>query len=263
MSLRLALLVTGSPPEPVRAEYGDYSVIYTKWLRASLPQGSTATFTLDPYDVVHKMEYPSDAQLDGYYDGILYTGSAASAYEDRDWINKLVAFSARVVNEKPHIKVIGICFGHQILARALGGSVVPNDGKWEVGITSLELTDMGKRLFGVETINIQQMHRDHVPSIPSPFHLLGSTSVSLNQGMVRFAPGTAPDQQSLKTAQVLTLQGHPEFIEGIVTGMVAVRAKTGVMSQELAADVQRRKDWRNDGTGVLGKAAWAVLGVKA
>ena len=41
----------------------------------------------------------------------------------------------------------GICFGHQIVARALGGSCVPNDGKWEVGITDVSLTDVGRRIF--------------------------------------------------------------------------------------------------------------------
>jgi hypothetical protein len=41
----------------------------------------------------------------------------------------------------------GICFGHQIVARALGGEVVPNGGKWEVGVTPMQLTELGKRIF--------------------------------------------------------------------------------------------------------------------
>ncbi|KAF5381610.1 hypothetical protein D9615_005476 [Tricholomella constricta] len=260
MSKKLALLVSGKLPEGVRATYRDYSVVFKDFLRCSLPKD--VEFTLDPYDVVNKMEYPSDEQLDAYYDGIIYTGSAASAYEDIEWINKLVAFSARVVNEKPHIKIIGICFGHQILARALGGECVPNNGLWEVGPTPVDLTDLGRRLFGVDTLSIQQMHRDHVPAVPPTFHLLGSTAVSYNQGMVRFAPGTRPEQQNLDNVHVITFQGHPEFAEGIVTGIVAGRVKAGVISAELAADVERRKNWRHDGIEVLGKAIWGVLGVK-
>jgi GMP synthase-like glutamine amidotransferase len=46
----------------------------------------------------------------------------------------------------------GICFGHQIVARALGGECVPNGGKWEVAITEVALTDLGQRIFGVPTI---------------------------------------------------------------------------------------------------------------
>lgn len=47
---------------------------------------------------------------------------------------------------------VGICFGHQIVARALGGECVPNGGRWEVGVTPLELTDLGKEIFGVEEL---------------------------------------------------------------------------------------------------------------
>lgn len=47
---------------------------------------------------------------------------------------------------------IGICFGHQIIARAMGKECVPNDGKWEVGVTEVTLTDIGKQLFGAPTI---------------------------------------------------------------------------------------------------------------
>lgn len=43
---------------------------------------------------------------------------------------------------------IGICFGHQIISRALGGECVPNGGIWELGPTPIHLTDIGKQLFG-------------------------------------------------------------------------------------------------------------------
>jgi len=257
MRKKIALLISGNLPENLRGTYGDYGVVFTEFLRSSLPKD--VEFTLDPYDVV-KMEYPSDDQLDSY-DGILYTGSAASAYENLEWITKLVAFSARVVNEKPRIKIIGICFGHQIVGRALGGEVVPNNGVWEVGPTPIDLTDLGRRLFGVESLNIQQMHQDHVPVVPPTLQLLGSTPVSHNQGMVRFTSGTESEQQNLENVHIITLQGHPEFDEGIVSGIIEARTKSGVISAKVAADADRRKNWRNDGVAVLGKAVWRILGV--
>ncbi|KAG5635204.1 hypothetical protein H0H81_012054 [Sphagnurus paluster] len=271
MPTKIALLVTGSIPEPLRAEFGTYHTVYTEFLRRAHPVPGTE-FVLDAYDVVEEMEYPSNAQLDGYYDAVMYTGSAASAYDDVPWINTLVAFSAHVATEKPHIKIIAICFGHQILARALGGECVPNNGIWEVGPTPLDLTDLGKRLFGVDTLNIQQMHRDHVPSVPPSFHLLASTPVSPNQGMVRFAPNTHTDTETntdsdldLDAVQILTLQGHPEYVAGIVRGLVTLRVAAGIMSAELGADVERRLGlgWREDGVGVLGRAVWRVLGARA
>lgn len=81
--------------------------------------------------------------------------------------------------------------------------------------------------------------------------------------MVRFPPGTERTQQNLENVQIITLQGHPEFVEGIVTGIIKDRTKSGVMSEEVAADAERRKNWRNDGVEVIGKAIWGVLGVTA
>ncbi|KAG6911004.1 hypothetical protein DXG01_005419 [Tephrocybe rancida] len=268
--IRIALIVSGSLPENLSATYGQYSVVFSRFLQDSLPDSDKdkVEFKIEPFDVVHKMEYPSEAQLDSY-DALMYTGSAASAYEDIQWINALVSFTARVISERPKLKIIGICFGHQIIARALGGSCVPNNGVWEVGPTPLDLTDLGKKLFGVETLNIQQMHRDHVPSVPpslpsspsSHLHLLGSTPISMNQGMISFFPDSP--SQDLANAHIITLQGHPEFVEGIVQGIVTWRVAAGAMGPEVAADAERRRAWRNDGVGVLGKAVWGVLGVGA
>ncbi|KII87858.1 hypothetical protein PLICRDRAFT_42374 [Plicaturopsis crispa FD-325 SS-3] len=253
---RIALLVCDTPNPVVVAAHGEYPSIFTTLLRASLPQDVTpeAAFVLDAYDVVHKMEYPSDA---AEYDAILLTGSAASAYENLEWINRLVAYVASVINSQPQVKVIGICFGHQIVGRALGAECVPNDGKWEVGVTPVQMSDEGKRIFGVDTLNIQQMHRDHVPTLPSSCRLLGSTATSYNQGMVRYADA---DPSSI---QVLTLQGHPEFTTSIVNAIVEAREAVGVISHEIADDARARGEWRNDGVSVVGKVIWKVLGLKA
>ncbi|TFK37013.1 class I glutamine amidotransferase-like protein [Crucibulum laeve] len=276
--ISLALLVCGALQGKVYAENGDYLAVFSRFLDASLPDASSSPssssikFTLDPYDVVESMTYPTDAQLDTY-DGLLITGSAASAYENVEWINRLTAFVKHVADEKPHVKLIGICFGHQIIARALGGECVPNGGRWEVGPTPIELTDIGKQIFGVESLNIQEMHRDHVPEVPPTFQLLGSTAVTPNQGMVRFyspsptssssSPQTTPSPTSLSQIHILTVQGHPEFTKSIVSGIVKQRTYSGVIDSEAAEDAERRKDWRNDGVGVLGKAVWGVLGVGA
>lgn len=71
---------------------------------------------------------------------------AASAYEDIPWINRLVDFTSQIPSKNPHLKLIGICYGHQIIARAFGGTVEKNKKGWELGVRSVTLTDLGKRL---------------------------------------------------------------------------------------------------------------------
>ncbi|KAH9950737.1 class I glutamine amidotransferase-like protein [Amylocystis lapponica] len=254
--IRIAVFLCDAPPPSVQATEGDYTAIFNTLLRSALPQSPPSDFVLDPYDVRNKLEYPEDVDA---YAAIILTGSAASAYENLEWINRLVSYVASVAQDKPLVKLIGICFGHQIIGRALGGDCVPNEGRWEVGVTEVELTPLGQDLFGVPTLNIQEMHCDHVPAVPSNLELLGSTPVALNQGMVRFLPGP----RSVENVQILTVQGHPEFTRRIVDVLVDTREKTGVLSAKVADDARRRAGWRNDGVDVVGKTIWRVLGVPA
>lgn len=53
--------------------------------------------------------------------------------------------------------LVGICFGHQIIGRALGGQCVRND-RWEIGPTTLNLTDLGKTILGVDSLVRWQCH---------------------------------------------------------------------------------------------------------
>jgi hypothetical protein len=85
----------------------------------------------------------------------------------------------------------------------------------------------------------------------------------MNQGMVRFSTGTKPEEQGVANVQIFAVQGHPEFDEGIMAGIVEFRLKSGVFDVDTAADAERRRKWPNHGIDVLGKAIWSVLGVAA
>ncbi|KAH9991945.1 class I glutamine amidotransferase-like protein [Russula compacta] len=256
---RLALLVCDIPIPEVVQDNGEYPTIFDRIFRTSLPDG-LADFVLDPYDVRNAKEYPAVGVLDTY-DGIIITGSSASAYEEVEWISKLVSWVADIATSRPHIKIIGICFGHQIIARALGGECVSNRGKWEVAITEVALTDLGQRIFDMPSLHIQQMHRDHVPTVPPSLHLLGSTTTTRNQGMVQFADPqalTPVSDGSIPQIHILTLQGHPEFTTGIVKEMIRARSESGVMDKATAEDGWIRANERNDGSSIA-RVIWKVL----
>jgi hypothetical protein len=123
---------------------------------------------------------------------------------------------------------------------------------------------------------IQQMHRDHVPSVPPTFHLLGSTNVSLNQGMVRFAPSssnpnvTSPQSPNtsvqptpLPPIQILTIQGHPEFSSSVISSIIEQRVASGTIGVPAAEDANRRLAEKtpkaNDALGLFGRAMWGLI----
>ncbi|KAK2462773.1 hypothetical protein APHAL10511_005164 [Amanita phalloides] len=261
-NMHIAHLICGRPAQTLVDVHGDYGHVVSVWLKESY-KNVNDFFILDSFNAFES-KLPAEDQLD-QYKAIVLSGSAASAYEDVDWINNLVAFVARVAQTRPSIKLIGICFGHQIIARALGGQVVRNHGRWEIGPTPISLTDLGKAIFGVDSFHIQQMHQDHVPSVPESFYLLGSTPVSVNQGMVRFRDGKAapsPDDVNADDIHILALQGHPEFTEPLVTDLVKQRSAKGIIDKQIKDDyMQKRRFWQNDGVGIIGRAIWNVIGI--
>lgn len=106
------------------------------------------------------------------------------------------------------------------------------------------------------------MHRDHVPTVPPSFHLLGSTPIAPNQGMVRLYPSaSAPAAGDVSPADVhiFTVQGHPEFRTQITQEIVKARHSTGLLDKDIVADYERRAGWQNDGPGVVGRTLWEML----
>lgn len=74
-----------------------------------------------------------------------------NSYEDIPWINRLVEFTQQVLAQD-RVRIVGVCFGHQILGRAMGVKVGQSDQGWEIAVCDMELTEKGKEVFGLEKI---------------------------------------------------------------------------------------------------------------
>jgi len=269
--LRLALLICDTPIPSVRERYGTYLDIFRSFLQNALsanikdsPTSQAVDFTLEGFNVIEG-EYPKPEDFVGpdAFNGILITGSSFTAHDPIEWIANLANYVAKVIKEAPQVKIIGICFGHQIVARACGGTLERNPSGWEVGTTQIELNEAGKRVFGIESgrLDIIEMHRDHVTSLPPSFELLGSSPVAPNQGMaLRYRSGDV-DNLSSNNIHVLTVQGHPEFNPDIVSKMVDAREASGVLDAETVKAGREKGVLRDDGTGPIGRTIWRVLGV--
>jgi GMP synthase-like glutamine amidotransferase len=73
-----------------------------------------------------------------------------SAYEDKSWIHILTAYVKRIYEEFPSKKIIGICFGHQIVAQALGGKVELNQRGWELAVRRIIMSESAKGIFDLK-----------------------------------------------------------------------------------------------------------------
>lgn len=188
------------------------------------------------FDVVNG-DYPPASDP---FDAIVISGSKASAYDKTEWILRLIGYvrdvDIRNQTTSKKVKLVGICFGHQIMAEALGGQVTKNANGWEVGWTQLQLTDDGMRFFSLsdKQLCIQEMHQDHVSVVPKGFTVLASSSVSRVQIMI-------------KSNECIAIQGHPEYHAGIVREFIRMRAEKNIFSSDQAAQWLSVVDNQSDG----------------
>ncbi|KAB8069251.1 class I glutamine amidotransferase-like protein [Aspergillus leporis] len=234
--LRIAILECDTPVENVDAKYDGYYGVFSLLLRESAKAlgslGPETDFDITRWDVVFKQEYPKLEDVDV----ILLTGSKHDSFENHPWILKLVEYTRKAIGDS-RVKLLGICFGHQIIGRTLGVKVGRSDAGWEIAVCDMDLTEQGKKLFGKDKLRIQQMHQDIVYSYPPNVTPLGSSPRCAVQGM--YLPG-----------KFITVQGHPEFTEYIVTEIVDKRSKAGIFSKDFSEDALERAKLSHDGIDI-------------
>ncbi|MDF0534103.1 amidotransferase [Shewanella yunxiaonensis] len=139
--------------------------------------------------------YPQEPEV---FDAMLVTGSKADAYSELPWINTLSDYlrSRYAAGQK----LLGICFGHQLLAHALGGKAQRAENGWGVGVMDYQWCHRPQWLHAnTNDFKLICSHRDQVTQLPEGATLLASND---------FCPIAAFNIGDL----VLTFQGHPEFV---------------------------------------------------
>ena len=169
---------------------------------------------------------------------ILVTGSMYDAHGDDPWILKLLRLLQKLWKERPDIKFSGVCFGHQLLCRALGSTVQQTaGGRWELAHTKIQLTHTGQHLFRTEDaeIHLQQMHQDQVMDAPSH----GKTKLLPEDAKVRVWGTTehTPIQGVYIWERLFTSQGHLGFDEAMVRRQVQCRVESGGITCPVAVEV--------------------------
>lgn len=190
--MHIGILQTGHVPDEVAARDGTYSDLFARLF-------AHRGFAFTTWSVVDA-EFPGGP---GAADAWLITGSRHGTYEDHPWIAPLERL-IRAIRDAA-LPLVGICFGHQIIAQALGGRVEKFAGGWSVGRRVYEI--------GGREVALNAWHQDQVVRPPG-----GATVLGRNEFTAAAAMAVGP--------RILTLQPHPEFPASVVETLIAHRSAT-------------------------------------
>jgi GMP synthase-like glutamine amidotransferase len=189
--MKIGILRTGKTLPQINQDHGEMDDLFVNLL-------ADDAFTFQSYAVLEDV-FPADvAECDAW----LITGSAFSAYEDLPWIARLEDFIRAAKHAK--VPMVGICFGHQIMAQALGGKVEKSDKGWGLGPHDYEFD-------GIDApVTINAWHQDQVTKLPEGATTIGRSSFCEHAAISYGKTG-------------YSVQAHPEFDNSFISDLIELR----------------------------------------
>jgi GMP synthase-like glutamine amidotransferase len=211
--MRIGILQCGEIPEDLAATHGRIGAM----MQRLLPPGREALL----HDVTTGSMPESPADCDAW----LLTGSAAGVYDDLPWIAPLKAFLRAA---RGRAKLVGICFGHQIMAEAFGGRVVKSPKGWGIGLHRYGVAGPAPWMDDAAAIRVAASHQDQVVEAPP------GARISLASEFTPFA--------GLDYGDAISFQCHPEFTPEFSIALLEARREVHGAATAAAIESLRTPD---------------------
>ena len=192
--MTIGILECGAPPPALASRFGTYGGMVHRML------GLARDVT-----ILHVPDGDFRARAAGC-EAYVLTGSSAGVYEDLPWIPQLIGFLREV---RGRSKLVGICFGHQVMAEAFGGQVVKSPKGWGVGLQRYDVLHQAPWMDGAADIHVPASHQDQVVGCPP-----GARVTAAND----FTPFAGLDY-----GDAISFQFHPEFDAKFGTALIEAR----------------------------------------
>lgn len=201
--MKVAILQPGHAPEELHHRHGDYDDMNKALIGFSREDADT-------YDVCHN-EFPTAPED---YDLYIVTGSPAGVYEDHAWIPRLEDFIRNAY--RLGARFVGLCFGHQIIAQAMGGKVIKSEKGYGIGVMDYALAYPP---YNNANISLCAWHQDQVIHAPKLAERILTSDFCPNAGF-------------LYEQQAITFQPHPEFTRDFLKDLVNIRVGDTITSAQ-------------------------------
>ena len=208
--MRLTILETGRPPDALAQTWPGYPDMFD-----SLLTRADESLSFESVAVVDGSQLPDAAGVEA----VLITGSPAGVYDTEPWMEALRRFIQDAASQRK--PMIGVCFGHQIIADALGGDVGKSEKGWGVGRHEYQILEKRPWMSDAgPSFSLSASHQDQVIAPPAGVTTL-ARSAHTEHAMLVY------DQ-----APIMSVQGHPEFSDGYSVALYNVRRGRGLSDEQ-------------------------------
>ena len=203
--MKIGILLVGRASEDLVDEYGTYAEMLI-----ALINTEEQVFEFKTFNILDD-EFPKDhLECDGW----IVTGSPHGVYEDHSWIPTV----SQLINNiyEANLPIFGVCFGHQLIAQALGGHVEKSEKGWGLGLHTYQVNNKPDYMSNLsEEVTLNICHQDQVLRPPQGATVYAKSEFCENAGFY------------IKD-KVLTMQAHPEFLVDFTKALLTARREVTI-----------------------------------